>query len=108
MRFISLTLNRYQAVTLVWLGLTLLLAACEDNGPATQPPAKGTVVTTTVTSGATTSSNTTNSTTLESPTTSSNSGSSKTKVTFWSNQRHDQPLMKTEVDQFNRENPDNI
>jgi len=75
------------------------MTACGDNANPTQPPAASITNVTTAANGSMTSANTT---------AISNGGSSKTKVVFWSNQRHDQPLMKAQVEQFNRENADKV
>jgi multiple sugar transport system substrate-binding protein len=33
---------------------------------------------------------------------------SKTKIVFWTNDRHDQPYMKAQIEEYNNTNPDNI
>ncbi len=122
MRLISLSLNWSRAFTFGLITLSLILTACGDNATATQQTsaasvavatsaAAGTSVTTPNSStNPTTGSNTTPSNSPNSAvgTASSNSTGSKAKVVFWSNQRHDQPLMNAQIEQFNRENPDNL
>ncbi len=114
MRLISLSLDRLRVFTFGLIALSLLMTACGDNA-TTQPTAAASVaVTTNAISGttATTANSSTNpttsSTTSAAGNVSSNGAGSKTKVVFWSNQRHDQPLMNAQIDQFNRENADNL
>lgn len=84
-----------RAFVFLLVGLNLLLAACGESTPTpagsvTLPTQAGGTVTGGAAKGV------------------GNTAEAKTKIVFWSNDRHDQTLMLDEIDKFNRENTDNL